>query len=176
MSRHSVSFLIMPQPILTLHLLSWTSRSPVYHRDHLNRVISIVVATRASQTAHLLILPFTTILYVLQKSNRMWRHTFHAYFRLRATGLLIVPKQTSRENGSGDYSAIFLVVLSPQSRTSQWNSVPHIQSIYATNEIGLHLVTNVHSNQDCWLSTTKKLLKNSHQTLFLMRGGVWAWD
>ena len=26
-------------------------------------------------------LPFNTTLYVLQKSNRMWCHTFHAYFR-----------------------------------------------------------------------------------------------
>ena len=25
-----------------------------------------------------------------KESNRMWRHTFHAYFRLRATGLLII--------------------------------------------------------------------------------------
>jgi len=28
--------------------------------------------------------------YVLQKSNQMWRHTFHAYFCLRATGLFPV--------------------------------------------------------------------------------------
>ena len=36
MSRHTASFLIVPQSILTLHILLLTSRSPVYHRGHLN--------------------------------------------------------------------------------------------------------------------------------------------
>ena len=71
MSRRTASFSIVPQLILTLHIPPLTSRSPAYHRGHLNWVTGIVVATRAFQSAHLLILPFTTILYVLQKSNRM---------------------------------------------------------------------------------------------------------
>jgi len=71
MSRHAASFLIVPQPILTLRIPSLTSRSPAHHRGHLNWVIGIVVATHAFQSAHLPILPFTTILYMLQKSNRM---------------------------------------------------------------------------------------------------------
>ena len=62
MSRRTASFSIVPQPILTLRIPSLTSRSAAYHRGHLNWVISIVVATRAFQSAHLLVLPFTTIL------------------------------------------------------------------------------------------------------------------
>ena len=66
MSRLTASFSIVPQPILTLCIPSLTSRSPAYHCGYLNWVIGIVVATRAFQSAHLPVLPFTTILYVLQ--------------------------------------------------------------------------------------------------------------
>ena len=55
MSRRTAPFLIVPQLILTLCIPSLTSRSPAYHHGHLNWVIGIVVATRASQSAHLLI-------------------------------------------------------------------------------------------------------------------------
>ena len=53
MSRLTASFSIGPQPILTLRIPSLTSRSPAYHCGYLNWVISIVVATRAFQSAHL---------------------------------------------------------------------------------------------------------------------------
>jgi len=56
---------------LTLHIPLLTSRSPAYHLGHLNWVIGVVVATHTFQNAHLLILPFTAILHVLQKSNWM---------------------------------------------------------------------------------------------------------
>jgi len=46
-------------------------QSSVYHRGHLNCVIGIIVATCTFQTTHLPILPFTAILYILQKSKRM---------------------------------------------------------------------------------------------------------
>ena len=59
----TASFSIVPQPILTLRMPSLTSRSPVYHCGHLNCVNGIVVATSASQTAHLAILPFITMRY-----------------------------------------------------------------------------------------------------------------
>jgi len=39
MSRHTASFSNVLQPILTLYILSLTSRSPAYHRGHLNRWI-----------------------------------------------------------------------------------------------------------------------------------------
>ena len=71
MFRHTALFSIVPQPILTLHIPSLTSRSPAYHCGYLIWVIGIVVATRAFQSAHLPILPFTAILYILQKSNQM---------------------------------------------------------------------------------------------------------
>jgi len=53
MSRRTASFSIVPQPILSLRIPSLTSTSPAYHCSHLNWVISIVVATRAFQSAHL---------------------------------------------------------------------------------------------------------------------------
>ena len=58
-------------------------QSSVYHHGHLNCVIGIIVATRPFQTTYLPILPFTAILYILQKSKRIWCHTFHAYFHLQ---------------------------------------------------------------------------------------------
>jgi len=88
MFRHIASFLIVLPLILTPRLPLLIPRSPAYHRGHLNWVIVIVVAMRAFQSTHLPILPFTNILYMLQKSNHMWCHIFHAYFRLHATGLL----------------------------------------------------------------------------------------
>ena len=53
MSRRTISFSIVPQPILTLRTSSLTSRSPAYHCGHLNWVIGIVVAKWAFQSAHL---------------------------------------------------------------------------------------------------------------------------
>ena len=49
MSRHTASFSIVPQLILTLRIPSLTSRSPAYHCGHLNWVIGIVIATRVSK-------------------------------------------------------------------------------------------------------------------------------
>jgi len=53
MSRHTTSFSIVRQPILTLRIPLLTSRSPAYHRGNLHWVISMVVAMCAFQSAHL---------------------------------------------------------------------------------------------------------------------------
>ena len=59
-----------PLPLTsTSHHAHLGSRSPAYHCGYLNWVIGVVVATRAFQSAHLPIQPFTTILYVLQKEQ-----------------------------------------------------------------------------------------------------------
>ena len=75
--------------------LQVVNKVPAYHHGHLKCVIGIVGATRAFQTAHLPILPFTTILYMLQKSNRM----FPGYFHLHAAGLLRDGMGLSKGNG-----------------------------------------------------------------------------
>ena len=89
-------FSIVPQSILNLRIPLLTSRSAAYHRGHLNWVIGIVVAMCAFQSAHLLILPFTTtLLHAAQEQPYVMSYICdvihsNAYFRLRATGLLFL--------------------------------------------------------------------------------------
>ena len=95
MSRRTPSFSFVPQQILTLHIPLLTSRWEAGLLFITMCIMDILVATRAFHITYLPVLPFA-ILYMLQKSNRMWRQTFHAYFHLHATGLsmrlnIIVP-------------------------------------------------------------------------------------
>ena len=85
MSRRTASFLIVPQPILTLHIPSLTSRSPAYHCGHLNWVIGLVVATPKRPLADLAI-HYNTLRAAKEQPDVT--SYINAYFRLRATGLL----------------------------------------------------------------------------------------
>ena len=75
MSRHTASFSIVPQLILTLCIPSLMFRSPAYHYGHLNWVIGIViaiaVAMRAFQSTHLPICHSLTYFTCCKKSNQM---------------------------------------------------------------------------------------------------------
>ena len=81
--------------------------------------------------------------------------------------LSLVPRpHLSQGKGSGDNSAISWLFWVNSLDFGQANEIvpqhPSMQSMFA-------------QNQYCWLCTTKKS-PNCYQTLFLVRGGVWAWD
>ena len=59
---------LLQRSLVSLFVVLLAKTTIPYHHYHVDNVLLVLVATRAFQTAHLPILPFTTILIALRKS------------------------------------------------------------------------------------------------------------